>query len=142
MSWLEDQISKSESLHTQKLLFAEHAPKLYDDLWDRLIKIVEEAKIKPEALGQPVFSSGESNGERRIEVAFAGTTGIRSLSFALSKDQQIITATMPGANLVFEIYTGDDGVFCLRHKGEHVGPQDAAHEIMGPFLFPELHGKP
>jgi hypothetical protein len=142
MSWLEDQISKSESLHTQKLLFAEHAPKVYDDLWNRLIKIVEEAKIKPEALGQPVFSSGGSNGERKIEVAFPGTTGIRSLSIALSRDQQIITAAMPGANLVFEIYTRDDGVFCLRHKGEHVGPQDAAHEIMGTFLFPELHGKP
>jgi hypothetical protein len=49
---------------------------------------------------------------------------------------------MPEEILVFEVYMRDDGVFCLKHKGELVGPQDAAHTIMGPFLFPELHRKP
>lgn len=142
MSWLDDQIAKREDLQTREISFAEHAPKVYGDLWDRLIKIVEEAKTKPEALGQPIFSSGGSNGERKIEAAFARATESRVLFFALSQNCRTITATMLEESLVFEVYMRDGGVFCLKQRGELVGPQKAAHAIMGPFLFPELHRKP
>jgi hypothetical protein len=142
MSWLDDQIAKREDLQTREMWFGEHAPKVYGDLWNRLIKIIEEAKTKPELLGQPIFSSGGSNGERKIEAAFANATGSRVLFFALSQDYRTITATMPGGSLVFEIYVCGNGVFCLKQGGEVIGPQDAAHAIMGTFLFPELHRKP
>jgi len=138
MSWLDEQIAKRDDLQVQESSFAEHGPKIYGDLWDRLIKICKEAETKPESLGHLVFSPSGSNGERKIIAAFPRRPE-RVLSFTLAHDYRTITVATPETSLVFEIFIRDDGVFCLKQRGEPIDSQDAAHAIMGAFLFPELH---
>jgi len=141
MSWLDEQIAKAEEMQSKEALLMDHAPKIYEDLWQRLLKIVEEAKTKPLGLQ---FSAGGSSGERHLEAATPGIPmNDRMLDFRLSADDRIITVTIPGrpgTTFMFEIGIGDDGIVGLRREGVPIAEQDAAHLIMGTFLFPKIYG--
>ena len=43
--------------------------------------------------------------------------------------------------MAFEIGICDDGIVCLKRDGNPISGLDAAHTILGPFLFPELQPK-
>ena len=140
MSWLDEQIAKRDDLRSREALLTEHAPKIYADLWERLTKILDEAKVK---LPDLKFRRTGSNGERQIA---GGTPGIpmdeRTFDYKLSPDERSITAAISGRPsgklFTFAIGIIDEGIVGLKLNDETIHPQDAAQLLMGLFLFPDL----
>jgi len=136
MSWLDEQIARREELKIRAALLDEHAPKVYADLWECIVKIIEEAKDK---LPDARFFPNGSPKERHVLVSFIREgTPDRSMTLKLFPDGRKISAFFNLSEMIFEVGICKDGVVCLKREGNPVSGLDAAHMILGPFLFPEL----
>jgi hypothetical protein len=109
-----------------------HAPKIYEELWEALVKIANEAEegfvLNPQGSGT----------NRAIGCGALNSGSHREMDFTLSQNKRKVSASWAGVSVLFEIDICNDGIVCLKQKGNPVPIEAAAHQIMGPFLFPEL----
>ena len=139
MSWLDEQIKRSEELRTRAMLIDSHAQDTYDGLWNSLIGILDEAKEKFTDFG---LNSHGGPKERKVE-AIRRLTGERErqMTLKLEPNNRVITAFVGGGSIPFTIGICAVGVVCLTHEGHPITAQESSQIIMGYFLFPELTGK-
>jgi hypothetical protein len=156
MSWIDDDAAElkwlkesAAQLEERNREIANAAEKIYNDLWDELVRCIDEAK----KTGIPVAAHLMTNGdpfERRI-VGHAIIVPQPVKPPASSSTRKVITVKLTADHLQIEV-SGlhktpiyfpldlcDDGVVRLKHKGEHKTIQDAAKLILRPILFPELY---
>lgn len=137
MSWLDAQIAKHNEAISAEASLDANAGKVYLDLWQRIIRIVNEAKEKYAEV--QMFPAGAGNERRLSAVPLGRPEDEWQLSLTLSEDQRLVVISMPSRTLKFDIGLGLDGVACLKQGGVPVDPQEAAYMIMGPFLFPDVY---
>ena len=136
MSWMEERIAESKRLEDAGRLVSQHAPVVYENLWEEIKKLIAEA----ERHGLQVFTNGSpENRELRLATkptaAQHASTG-KTVRLILSKDRKTIEAK--GLDIRFGVGVCADGVVCLNFNDEDVSVQRAAEEIFDRFLFPDL----
>jgi hypothetical protein len=140
MSWLEDQIAKSEEVRTVNALLDNHGAAVFADVWEALLRIIEEARSK---LTDFRFSSKGSPKEHTVKAdPNKPQLKPRQMTLGLELSKRLIVAFVAEGSIPFEIGVCSDGVVCLKHGVNPISSQDAAQMILGPFLFPELYPPP
>ena len=140
MSFIDDGINQRKHNEERAALIAEHSPKIYEDLWNRLNAYIGEAKLK----GFNIFTNGSLH-DRLVELQIPPTkaeTVSHRDSFTLTLvNERIIAkdkAGQRGVKFDFSLDVCPDGVVCLKLNGERVETEEAAVKVLHKFLFPEL----
>jgi hypothetical protein len=133
MTWLDEQIQKAEELKRAEALMDEHAPKLYETLWNEMNKIAVEATSK----GIAVYGDGSVT-SRTLRLGVPPQPSHSSVTLNLSKNKREIK-TVGTVGVSFDVAICDDGIVCLKQNDGPISFENAARQIMGPFLLPELY---
>jgi single-stranded DNA-binding protein len=131
VSFIDDGLREREQREQSRALIAEHAPKIYSELWRQIVEHVAEAKKK----GLHVFTNGSLH-DRLVEMQDDGRTD----HFRLVLDSTNRTITASGSrslSFTFELTASPEGIVSLESAGEQISPGDAAVLILKQFLFGE-----
>ena len=138
MSWIEERIAESRRLEESDRLVSQHAMSVFDNLWDEIKKLIEEAKKH----NFQIFTNGSpENREIRLSTDPTPTQHSspgREFHLSISKDRKTISVAGPPVSIVFTVGVCPDGVVCLRSDGEPISIQKAAERIFDRLLFPHL----
>lgn len=130
MSWIEDRIAESSRAEEAEKLILQHAVSVYENLWDQLKQLIEEAK-------KYKFAIVTNGSPENREVKLTTSTTSRVFHVFLSKDRRTITAT-GNVDVLFGVGVCPDGVVCLTFKGEPISIQLAAEKVLDRLIFPNL----
>jgi hypothetical protein len=140
VSFIDDGLKKRTELQQRQALIDEHAPKIFGDLWDRIVKHLEEAKQK----GFNLFTNG-SLYDRLVEIQLfpsgAHASHRESFHLTLNADKEIVIAKgQRGVKFEFPVDVCSDGIVCIKYQGQQIQTEDASILILKQFLFPEQGG--
>lgn len=138
MSWIDDRLKQRDDTYRRTVLIERAAPVVFDNLWDAIVPWVEEAKKR----NMPVFTNGTPY-ERIVILSTPIRLGQtqsdpKHLTLSIAKDRSAIVVTGIGSEpttLILDMC--DDGVVCIKHKGEEVPIADIAISLLDQFFFPE-----
>jgi len=139
MSFIDDGVAKRKEIQQQAKLIAEQAPKVYEDLWDRVNRFINEAKRK----GFLLSTNGSLHNklvELRIPAKYPELADHRD-HFRLTLDSpkgRIYAKGQSGVNFEFVLDVCGDGVVCLKWNGGRIETEDAAILILKQFLFSDV----
>jgi hypothetical protein len=139
--WLEDRIAESAALQARSKYITDSAMEVYEFLWREIMQVIEDARKHK----FPLFTD-VSFDDRVISLSVdpgppATHRNRDELHVRLAADKHSITAVGPRVNIVLNLDICEDGIVCLKSKGEHIAVKDAAIKILDCFLFPDLPRK-
>ena len=127
MTWLDDRTAQSTKRKQEERLILDRAEGIFNNLWQEIVRIVEEAKSK----GFPLVTNGSPD-QRAIMLK-----GER-LPITLERDAEMITANAPGFTVQLSFAVDKNDVVHLKYGKGALSLKEAAQLILGPFLFPDL----
>ena len=133
MNWIEERLAQRKVLEERTRLIVEHAPAVYQAVWDEILRFVKDGQAAGMAL-----STGGSVRARVVECHTLGDPYATRQLTVSADDGQIVAGFGMGATMAFHFNVCGDGVVCLKYDGARVSEREAARLILDPFLFPEL----
>lgn len=133
MSWIEDRLAQRRQRRSRDSLIASNAEKIYNDLWREVFGLVEVAQDR----GIDLIPNG-SPYERTVTLPDPPNAEPRVLTISLNKAVQLISVSGLKSNFNLQFDVCSDNRVCLKHGDAEVLLDDAARQILDPFIFPEF----
>jgi hypothetical protein len=139
MSFIDEGLASRADLSRRNALIAEHSPKIFTDLWERIAGYVVEAKEK----GFELETSG-SLYHRRVELLRkTPEKGRVFFQIDLNREPGAEHISTRGADVMkafrFTLDLCPDGVVCLVFNGAPVQTEEIAVMLLRYFLFPDIY---
>ena len=135
MSWITDRIAERKAAQDRKALIFSEGENVFAALWVAILALTKEAT----ANGFPVHTNGSPHA-RAVAYTPPGDFQ-RQLEISLHREEGEIIAQGPDGNIKLLLDVGTDGVVGLKTTGPWLSLEQAAREILDPFLFPDLAKK-
>lgn len=138
MTWFERRLADLEA-HKQRLArIKQHAPAIYDQVWDEVVLYIAEARTK----GWAVETNGAPR-KRAVMLQKQNKSGDWLLEVILPDGKERIRVKGDhGIDFYIDLEVcPEDDVVCLTLDGSRISVEQAAEAILDPFLFPQLQAR-
>jgi len=134
MTWIEERLAQREALRERTRLIEEHTPKIYQAVWEEILRFVKDGQ----AAGMVLNTGGSANARAVYSSVLGQPQSNRELTVSLESGKLVANPYDGGIVVAFDFDVCGDGVVCLKRGGTRVSEREAARIILDPFLFPEL----
>jgi hypothetical protein len=132
MTWIDKRLAEQEAEATRSALIDQSAERVYDDLWQAVMRCVMEANNK----GFTLATNGSPHQRIVTLTSKDRTTKKRQLQLTLHRDIRLIKIRGVESLSELSLDLCPDRVVCLKLNGKQVTYDEAAEAILDPFLFP------
>jgi hypothetical protein len=133
MDWIDERLAAKRKIEGRSQAINDNAERIFDVLWEEISVWVKVAERKPIA----IFTNGSPRA-RVVGVSLFPGPEPRSMTIGLCKENQSICVGGITPPVEFKFDLGPDNVVFLKHNGQKISIQDAAHLLLDMFLFPEF----